>query len=137
MLQHLLGMEVGDQKRYIIALHLSVFYPPAPTRALAYLDRFPPQNEKGLGSLRQEAREFMHQYVFDLVGLFYPDAYAHTVDAGFNEHLLIFIPRHREGVQEHLWGARGFDLGNIVSLGSLRGEIGEGEGGRERLPHAL
>lgn len=63
MLQHLLGVEVGDQETDVISL-----------------DRFPSQDVEALGALRQEAREFVYEDVFDLVGLLDLDADAYAVD---------------------------------------------------------
>jgi len=74
----------------------------------------------------------VHQDVFYLVRLLYLYAYPHAVDTGLNEDLLVLVPRHGEGVEEHFGRAGGFDLGHIVSFGGLGREIGEGEGGRER-----
>jgi hypothetical protein len=97
-----------------------------------YLYGLPPQNEEGLGALCQEARKLVHQYVFYLVRLLDLYAYPHTVDAGLNEDLLVLVSRHGKRVEEHFGRAGGFDLGHIVSLGSLGREVGKGECGRER-----
>lgn len=67
-----------------------------------YLDRFPPENEEGLGSLRQESREFMDQDGLDFVGLLDLDANAYTVDAWLDEDLLVFVACNDQGGQQNL-----------------------------------
>jgi hypothetical protein len=93
---------------------------------MPYLHWLPPQNKKSLRSLRQKARKFMHQDIFDFVCLLDFYAYANAVDAGFDVHPLVLIPRHRQRVQEDLWGTGRFDFWDIVPFGRLRGEIGKG-----------
>jgi hypothetical protein len=81
VLQHLLGVEVGDKERNVIALrnnqHLLTANAQGPTST--YIDRLPPQDEERLRSLRQETRELVHQDVLDLIRLLYPYADTHTV----------------------------------------------------------
>jgi len=113
-------VEVGDQERDVVAL-----------------DRLPPHNVEGLGSLRQEPCELVDQDVFNLICLLDLDAYAHTVDAGLDVYAFMLIPRYGKRVQDDFGRARGFDLGNIVALGGLGRKVGEGEGGCERRAHAL
>lgn len=46
----------------------------------------------------------MHEYMFNLIRLFYPDADAHGIDGGFYQDLLVFIARDGEGVEEDFGG---------------------------------
>ena len=106
MLQHLLGVEIGNEERNVIALpeiHLAIVRVHARDPALTYLDRLPPQNEEGLRSLRQEARELVHQDMLDLVRLFYPYANAHAVDRGFNKDTFFLVSRNGQWVEDELW----------------------------------
>jgi hypothetical protein len=63
MLQHLLGVEIGNEEANIISF-----------------DGFPPQNIEALGALGQEAGELVHEDVLNLVGLLDLDAYSYAVD---------------------------------------------------------
>ena len=103
----------------------------------AYLDRFPPQDEESFRALRRESRELVNQDVFYFVRLL--DLYAdpHAVDAGLDQDPLVLVSRYGQGVQEHFGGAGSFDFGDVVPFRGLRCEVGEGEGGRERLAYAL
>lgn len=87
MFQHLLGVEVCNQERDVIAL-----------------DRFPPQDVEGLCSLRQESRELVHQDVFNLVRLLDLDAYPHAVYRRLDVHLLVLVSRHCKRVQDDFGG---------------------------------
>ena len=120
VLQHLLGVEVCNQERDVVAL-----------------DRLSSQNVEGLCSLRQEACELVDQDVLNLIGLLDLDAYSYAVDARLNVHAFILVSRDGERVQDDFRGACSFDLGDIVTFRGLRGKVGQGEGGRERRAHAL
>lgn len=120
MLQHLLGVEVGDEERDVVAL-----------------DWLPPHDVEGLGSLGQEPCELVDQDVFNLICLLDLDAYAHTVDTGLDVHAFLGVPRHGERVQDDFGRARSLDLGDIVAFRGLGRKVGEGEGGCERRAHAL
>lgn len=48
------------------------------------LDRFPPQDEERLGTLRQEPCKLVYQYMLNLVGLLDLDADTNRVDAGLD-----------------------------------------------------
>jgi hypothetical protein len=61
------------------------------TSPMAYLDWFPPQNEERFRPLRKETGKLMNKNVLDLICLFDPYAYSHTVDAGLYEYLLILV----------------------------------------------
>lgn len=74
----------------------------------------------------------MYQDVFYLVRLLDLYADAHAVDARLDEHPLILVSRYRQRVQEHFRGACCLDFRNIMPFGRLRGEIRQGEGGRQR-----
>ena len=107
VLQHFFGVRIRDQKRDIIALH-----------------RLPPQDEERLCSLGKEARELVYQYMLDLVCLFYPYAHSDTVYAWLYQDFLVLISRNGERIEQHFWGCGSFDLGHVMSLGSLRREVG-------------
>ena len=96
---------------------------------LIHLDRFSSQNKECLRSLCQKPRELVHQYVLDLVGLldFYAKPYA--VDTRLNEYALVFISGYSQRIKEELGRCGSFNLGYIVALRHLRGEVREGEGG--------
>ncbi|USP81143.1 hypothetical protein yc1106_08417 [Curvularia clavata] len=120
VLQHFLGVEVGDQERDVVAL-----------------DGLPPQNEERLSSLGQEPCELVDQNVLNLVCLLDLDAYSYTVDTGLDVYTFILVSRHGKRVQDDLRRACSLNLGDIVTLRGLRGKVGEREGGRERRAHAL
>ena len=95
VLQHLLGVEVGDEKGDVISLARSAIDPrqwqdPASIR---YLNSLPSQNEEGFGALSQEASELVDQDVLNLIGLLYPETYANTIDAGFYKDSLVLVAR--------------------------------------------
>ena len=75
--------------------------------------------------------------MLNLVRLLDLDADARAVDAGFDQYPFILVPRHRQRVQDKLGGAASLNLRDVVSFCSLRGEVGEGEGGSQRRPYAL
>lgn len=120
MLQHLFGVEVGDEERDVVAL-----------------DRLPPQDKEGLGTLGQEAGKLVDKDLFNLVGLLDFDADADAVDAGLDKDTLVLVARNRQGSQEDLGGGAGLYFRDIVSLRRLRGEVGQAEGGRETAAHSL
>lgn len=85
-------------------------------RLVTYFDRLPSQNEERLGSLGKKASKLVDKDVFDFIRLFYPYAHSDAVHTGFNEDLLVLIPRNRQRIQKQ-FGRRGsLDLGDIVSL---------------------
>ena len=81
MLQHLLGVEVGNQERDVIAL-----------------DWLPAHDIERLGSLGQEACELVDQDVFNLICLLDLDAYAYTVDTRLDVHAFFRVSRHGKRV---------------------------------------
>ena len=78
----------------------------------------------------------MHEDVLDLVGLLDADADAGAVDARLDQHALALIARHVQRVQGQLRGRPRLDLGHVVPLRRLGGEVGERERGGERGAHA-
>lgn len=104
---------------------------------MAYLDSLSPQNEKGLGALGQEPGELVYENVLNLIGLLYPETDPDAVYAGLDKDPLILVARDNQGVEEDFGGALGFDLGDVMPFGCLRGEVGErhgsGEGGADAL----
>ena len=86
-------MEVGDQKRNVISLStIQPLNPDIGAEWGSYFNRFPSKNEECLCSLRQKARELMHQYVLYFIRLLNFDTDPHAIDTGFDEHLLILVP---------------------------------------------
>lgn len=85
----------------------------------------------------QEARELVHQDVLDLVGLLDLDADADRVDGGLDQDALVLVARNGQRRQEDLGGRLGLDLGDIVSLGRLGGEVGERQRGSQTASYAL
>lgn len=102
MLQHLLGMEVGNKERYVISLFQSEPFPVS-HHVSTHLDRFPPQNKKRFCPLGKEPREFVHKNMLYLVCLLDLDTDSNAVYAGFYENPLILVSCHRQWVQEDLW----------------------------------
>ena len=105
-------MEVGDEEGDIVALN-----------------GFAAEDEEGLSALGQETGELVNEDTLDLVGLLDADADADAVDAGLDEDTLVLVPGDGQGVQQDLGGGLGLDLGDIVTLGGLGGEIGQTQGG--------
>lgn len=120
VLEHLLGVEVGHEERDVVAG-----------------DGLAAQDEEALGALLQEARELVHEDVLDLVGLLDLDADAHAVDAGLDEHALVLVARDGQRRQQDLGGGAGLDLGHVVALGGLGGEVGEAERRGQGAPDGL
>jgi len=58
----------------------------------------------------------MHQNMLNLIGLLNFDADSDAVDAWLNEDFLVVVPRYGQRVQQDLWRACRFNLGDIVSL---------------------
>lgn len=138
--QHLLGVRVCDEEGDIIALigrlglrMAFLWY----NFKGAHLDWFPPQNKEALRPLRQKSRELVHQDMLDLICLLDPNAHTHAVDRWLNEDLLVLVAGDCEWIEQHFWGRCGFDLGNIMSLGGLGGEICKGERSSQGRPNAL
>jgi len=99
VLEHLFGMEIRNKKRYIITLPCISSYS-LQSLTDTNLDRFPSQNKECLSSLGQETREFVHQDVFNLVGLLYPYADPDTVDTRLDEDTFVLVAGDREGIEE-------------------------------------
>jgi hypothetical protein len=101
------------------------------------LDRFPPQNEEGLRTLRQESCKLMDQDMLNLIGLLDLDADTDGVDAGLNQDTLVLVARNGQGLQQDLGGCLGLDLWDVMSLGGLGSKVGEGERGGQAAAYAL
>jgi hypothetical protein len=65
----------------------------------------------------------MNKDILYFIGLLYSDTDADTVDARFDENLLILISCNSEGVQEYFRGGCGFDFRDIVSFCGLGCEV--------------
>lgn len=129
-------MSVCDQKRDIIALSqsdsasMTVF-------VVTYLHRFPSKDKEGLRALGEKSGKLVHQNVLNLVCLLYAYADSDTVDAWFNEHLLIFVAGDGERIEQDFWRAGSLDFRHIVSFRGLRSEVREGESSGKRGSDAL
>ena len=104
---------------------------------MADLDGLPPQDEEGLGSLRQETGELVDKDMLNLVGLLDLDGHADGVYTGFDEDPLVLVSGNGQGRQENLRGRLGFNLGHVVSLGCLGGEIGQRQRRCQAAPDCL
>lgn len=71
----------------------------------------------------EEAGELVDENVLNLVCLLDLDADADRVDARLDEDALVFVARNRQRSEEDFGRGAGLDLGDIVPLGRLRGEI--------------
>jgi hypothetical protein len=102
VLQHLLGVEVGDKEGDVISLEEAklAMRGTADRRShqVTCLDGLPPEDEEGLGSLGQESGKLVDQDVLDLVCLLDLDAYPYAVDAGLDEDTLVLVPGNDQGV---------------------------------------
>ena len=78
----------------------------------------------------------MHQNIFDLIGLLYPYADAHTVHRGLNEHALFLVSGNGQRIENELGRGSRFDFGDIVSFARLRREVGQRKGGGEGAANA-
>lgn len=87
--------------------------------------------------MRQETGELVDQDVLDLVGLLDLDGHADGVYAGLDEDPLVLVSGNGQGRKEDLGGGLSFDLGHVVSLGRLGGEIGERQRRRQAAPDCL
>lgn len=67
----------------------------------------------------------MNQDILNLVSLLDLDAYAHRVDGRLDQDALVLVPGDGQRGEEDLGRAARLDLGDIVALGDLGGEIGE------------
>lgn len=79
----------------------------------------------------------MHKNILNLVRLLDPYADPHAVHARLHQHPLVLVPRDRQRRQQHLGRRSRLDLGDIVPLGRLGGEVGEGQSGRQGAADAL
>jgi len=102
VLQHLLGVEVGDEERNVIALPNDQQSLPSSAQcpASAYIDRLPPQDEERLRSLRQESRELVHQDMLDFIRLLDPYADSHTIHRRLDEDTFFLVSRHGQWVED-------------------------------------
>lgn len=124
MLQHLFRMEIGDQKRDIITLspneplnvRQNTTLPKSKVFEQTHLNSLPSEYKKGLRPLCQESGKLMYQNMLYLVRLLDLDANPNAIYAGFNKDLLVLVPRYCQWVQQDLWRAGGFNLGDIVSF---------------------
>jgi len=102
MLVHLLGVEVGDEKTDVVALHW-----------------FPPQDEEVLCSHHHETHEFMAQNLLDLICLLDSDADSDRVDGALDQNLLLVVAADDHRLEEQLFTTPDFHLRLVVSLHHL------------------
>ena len=72
----------------------------------------------------QESSELVDQDMLNLIGLLDLNADAHGVNAGLDQNSLVLVSRNRQRRQKNFRRGLGFDLGDIVSFGGLRCEVG-------------
>lgn len=132
-------MEVRNQEGDVVSLErpMSVSGKGQEATVWSNLDGLPPEDEKGLGALCQEAGELVHQDVFDLVGLLDLDAYPYAVDGRLDQDTLVLVARNGQRSQKHFGRRASFDFGDIVPFGRLGCEVGEAEGGRQAAADSL
>lgn len=65
-----------------------------------HLGGLSPHHHELLRALHQETRESVAKNRLDLVSLLHGDANSHTVDAGFDEALLMFVAANRHRVEQ-------------------------------------
>lgn len=106
-------------------------------RYSSHLDWFPPQYEKGLGSLLQEACELVHQDVLNLVCLLDLDADAHGVDGWLDQDALVLVTRNSQRRQKDFGRSACLDFGDIVALCGLGSEVGQAEGSGQTAANSL
>lgn len=75
--------------------------------------------------------------MLNLVCLLDLDANTDGVDAGLDEDSLVLVSRNRQWGKEDFGRCLGFDLGNIMSLSCLRGEVGQGKRSSQAATHTL
>jgi hypothetical protein len=95
VLQHSLGVEVGNEEGDIISLWISVIGKLSTIiwgRECTDWDGFPPQHDKALRTLHHESGELVTQDPFDFICLFDLDRYPDGIDRRFDEHPFVFIP---------------------------------------------
>jgi hypothetical protein len=93
MFEHLLGMEIRDEKGDIVSLN-PVSTASQTIQYLTNLDRFSSEDKKSLCPLRQEPRKFVYQNMLNLVCLLDLDADPDAVNARLNQDPLILVPRN-------------------------------------------
>ena len=90
-----------------------------------YLDWLSSENEECLRSLRQKSHKLVHQDVLNLIRLLDFDADSDGINAGFNQHLLVFISGNDQWIEDDLRRAISLNLWDIVSFRGLRCEVAE------------
>jgi hypothetical protein len=68
--------------------------------AYTYVDRSPAHDDKLLRALHQESREFMAEYLLDLVGLFDLDRHPDRVDRRLDQTAFILAACDHHGVEQ-------------------------------------
>ena len=112
MSQHLLRVKVGDEEADVVAL-----------------DLLPPQDHEVLRSPHHEAHELVAKQLLDVIRLFDCDRDPDRVDAGLYQDPLLLVPGHDDRVEEKLWRFLDLDLGLVVPLHLLAGEVLQTHGG--------
>lgn len=103
----------------------------------AYLDRLPPKDDKILRPPHHEPHELVAEQLLNLVCLLDGNRDPDRVDGRLDEHPLLLVPGYDHWVEEHLWRLLHLDLGLIVSLHFLRGEVLETHGRLQGPLHGL
>ena len=67
-----------------------------------YLNCLSPEDEECLRSLGKKPGKLVHQYVLNLVCLFYLDADPYTVHTRLDQNLLVLVSRHYQRIEKDL-----------------------------------
>lgn len=74
--------------------------------------------------------------MLDLVGLLDLDADAHGIDGWLDKDTLVLVASDSQRRQQDLRTGAGLHFRNIVSLGGLRGEVGQTKRGGQTASHS-
>ena len=103
-----------DKKAYAVPLH-----------------RLPPHDNELLRPLHQKPRELVAQDLLDLVGLLHGDRHSDGVHGRLYQATLLRGSADGYGVEEELLAGAGLDLGLVVPLDCLGGEVADADGSVE------
>ena len=101
----------------------------------SHLNLLPSENDKVLGPPHHEPGELVGQQLLYLVRLLDGDRDPDGVDGGLDEDPLLLVPGDDDGVEQHLRRLLHLDLGLVVALHLLRGEVLQAHGRLQRALH--
>jgi len=136
---HGLGVKVGDQERHIItggrllAIRSTAVLGVADGRVVCTLAAIrywlavrvdgrhwlATKYDKIIRSHHQESRELVHEYAFNVIGLFDGDRYAHRVDRRLDQYTFFLIPTDYNRIQYELFATSHFNFRLIVTFDHL------------------